>query len=250
MFSVLTLSFFTKMEKILNFINADIWWIRHVPHHCPCPTPKPRWLNFRIVYFSSFYCPRCAQRIKWKEKKHFRIYKTQFEVGELMVRAKMQLESPGLWASFMSVWFSWSSRRLSGLLQRSIIVLSLTAQFGRWESVKMTTKAKATATACCLFEFLLSGLAHGHCCCYGWASWRVSSVQHALIIARFIFTHCSWLADEETKATTPPVPSLLPFVCVGPDWTKNLMRLRVFWLCHSSLAASLIALQCCHYEPS
>lgn len=139
-------------------------------------------------------------------------------MGELMVRAKMQLESPGLWASFMSVWFSWSSRRLSGLLRRSIIVLSLTAQFGRWESVKMTTKAKATATACCLFEFLLSGLAHGHCCCYcfcyGWASWRVSSVQHALIIARFIFTHCSWLADEETKATTPPAPFLLPFVCV------------------------------------
>lgn len=140
-------------------------------------------------------------------------------MGELMVRAKMQLESPGLWASFMSVWFSWSSWRLTGLLRSSIIVLSLTAQFGRWESVKMTTKAKATATACCLFEFLLSGLAHGHCCCYcfcyGWASWRVSSVQHALIIARFIFTHCSWLADEETKATTPPAPSLLPFVCVS-----------------------------------
>lgn len=166
-------------------------------------------------------------------------------MGELMVRAKMQLESPGLWASFMSVWFSWSSWRLSGLLRRSIIVLSLTAQFGRWESVKMTTKAKATATACCLFEFLLSGLAHGHCFVIvfvmdGPAGGSAAFNTHSL--SPVLFSRI--VHDSQMKKPKPPLP-LPPLYCLlcvlvwgEPDWTKNLMRLRVFWLCHSSLAAS------------
>lgn len=78
----------------------------------------------------------------------------------------------------------------------------------------MTTKAKATATACCLFEFLLSGLAHGHCFVIvfvmdGPAGGSAAFNTHSL--SPVLFSRI--VHDSQMKKPKPPLP-LAPLYCL------------------------------------